>query len=110
MPTYSYECKKCGHTFDVFHSISQTPKMKCTECGGSTQRLMGTGGGIIFKGSGFYETDYKKKSNGSGNKSESTSSGTKGDSKGEGAAKSESAPAKTESSTPKSDKPAAKKE
>jgi len=72
VPTYTYQCKKCSHSFDVFHSITQDPKIKCTECGGAAKRLMGTGGGIIFKGSGFYETDYKKQSNG-GPKSEAKS-------------------------------------
>ncbi len=60
MPTYTYECQKCHHTMDVFHSMSETPRVKCSACGSSrTKRLLGTGAGIIFKGSGFYETDYK---------------------------------------------------
>ena len=62
MPTYDYECEKCGHVFEVFHSMSQTPEIKCEECGGATRKLIGAGAGIIFKGSGFYETDYKRKS------------------------------------------------
>lgn len=61
MPTYSYECGSCGHVFDVFHGMSAEPKVKCEECGKKCNRLMGTGAGIIFKGSGFYETDYKDK-------------------------------------------------
>lgn len=62
MPTYTYQCKKCGHTFDVFHAISASPRIKCESCGHrACTRLMGTGAGIIFKGSGFYETDYKDK-------------------------------------------------
>lgn len=60
MPTYTYECKKCEHTFDVFHAIHANPRVKCEECGGACKRLLGTGAGIIFKGSGFYETDYKR--------------------------------------------------
>ncbi|HEO69701.1 MAG TPA: zinc ribbon domain-containing protein [Candidatus Hydrogenedentes bacterium] len=60
MPTYTYECKKCGHTHAVFHPISATPRIKCEVCGGTCKRLLGAGAGIIFKGSGFYETDYKK--------------------------------------------------
>lgn len=77
MPTYTYECRKCGHTFDIFHSISATPRVKCEECGGGAKRLMGTGAGIIFKGSGFYETDYKKSKGGETKSSESKSSESK---------------------------------
>ncbi len=66
MPTYSYECKKCSHTFDLFHAITADPSVKCPECGSKCRRLIGTGAGIIFKGSGFYETDYKRNGNGSG--------------------------------------------
>ena len=61
MPTYSYECTQCGHVVDVFHGISAKRRVKCAECGGSCRRLIGSGSGIIFKGSGFYETDYKSK-------------------------------------------------
>ena len=61
MPTYTYECKKCGHEMDLFHSMTSTPRVKCEECGGACRRLIGRGAGIIFKGSGFYETDYKTK-------------------------------------------------
>lgn len=78
MPTYSYECKKCGHVEDVFHGISAKRRIKCEECGGSCRRLIGTGAGIIFKGSGFYETDYKTKSgkpSETESKSESSSEG-----------------------------------
>lgn len=61
MPTYEYECNKCKHKFDYFQSMKDEPLKKCPECGGKVERLMGRGSGIIFKGSGFYETDYKKK-------------------------------------------------
>ncbi|HDP34010.1 MAG TPA: zinc ribbon domain-containing protein [Candidatus Hydrogenedentes bacterium] len=61
MPTYSYQCKRCGHTQDKFHAMSAKPRVKCEQCGGPCLRLLGTGAGIIFKGSGFYETDYKRK-------------------------------------------------
>lgn len=61
MPTYSYQCKKCDSVQDVFHAMSAEPRIKCDSCGGGTKKLMGTGAGIIFKGSGFYETDYKEK-------------------------------------------------
>ncbi len=62
MPTYEYECTGCGHVFDVFHNMTAKPRIKCPECGGRTKKLIGAGAGIIFKGSGFYETDYKRKS------------------------------------------------
>jgi putative FmdB family regulatory protein len=60
MPTYEYECQKCGHQFEVFQSIKEAPKKACPECRGRVKRLLGTGAGIIFKGSGFYSTDYRK--------------------------------------------------
>ncbi|MBI4830113.1 MAG: zinc ribbon domain-containing protein [Candidatus Lindowbacteria bacterium] len=62
MPTYEYECNTCGHTVDVFHRMTEKPRVKCPECGNSTKKKIGAGAGIIFKGSGFYETDYKRKS------------------------------------------------
>lgn len=59
MPTYSYQCRKCDHVFDRFHGINAKPRVKCPECGGGCKRLLGAGAGVIFKGSGFYQTDYK---------------------------------------------------
>ncbi|MBN1344679.1 MAG: zinc ribbon domain-containing protein [Phycisphaerae bacterium] len=60
MPTYEYECGACGHSFEKFQSITARPLRKCPECGKSKlQRLIGSGAGIIFRGSGFYETDYR---------------------------------------------------
>jgi putative FmdB family regulatory protein len=59
MPTYDYECSKCGHSFEAFHSMSAEPIAKCPECKGKVRRLIGTGAGILFKGSGFYQTDYR---------------------------------------------------
>lgn len=61
MPTYSYECVKCEHTFEVFHQMSATPKIKCKACSAKCKKLIGTGSGIIFRGNGFYETDFKEK-------------------------------------------------
>jgi putative FmdB family regulatory protein len=60
MPTYEYECQKCGHRFELFQSIKDAPKKTCPECKGRVKRLLGTGAGLIFKGSGFYSTDYRK--------------------------------------------------
>jgi len=60
MPTYEYECKSCGHNFDLFQSMKDSSKRKCPKCKKMTlRRLIGPGAGIIFKGSGFYETDYR---------------------------------------------------
>ena len=59
MPTYDYKCTQCGHAFEVFHSMSAEPVSVCPECDGKVQRLIGTGAGILFKGSGFYQTDYR---------------------------------------------------
>jgi putative FmdB family regulatory protein len=60
MPTYDYECRACGKTFEVFQSIAEAPKKKCPACGkAKLQRLIGPGAGFIFKGSGFYITDYR---------------------------------------------------
>jgi len=60
MPTYDYICRQCGHEFELFQSITASPLRKCPKCGKQgLKRLIGTGAGIIFKGSGFYETDYR---------------------------------------------------
>jgi putative FmdB family regulatory protein len=60
MPTYEYECKKCGNTFDLFQSMADEPVKICPTCGGEVRRLINGGTGIIFKGSGFYINDSKK--------------------------------------------------
>lgn len=67
MPTYSYECDNCGHKFDLFQKITADPEKKCPNCNqDSLRRLIGAGAGIIFKGSGFYCTDYRSQSYNSG--------------------------------------------
>ncbi len=60
MPTYEYECKNCQHRFEEFQKITDAPLSKCPKCGGQLRRLITGGVGLIFKGSGFYVTDYKK--------------------------------------------------
>lgn len=94
MPTYEYACPKCGYTFEQFQSMSEAPLKKCPKCKKTgVKRLIGGGAGLIFKGSGFYITDYKGKKSG-------------GESTGGGSEK--SAPAKTETKTEsKPTKPAA---
>lgn len=63
MPTYQYECEACGHEFEALQSMTEAKLTKCPKCGKKKlARLIGSGSGMIFKGSGFYETDYKKKS------------------------------------------------
>lgn len=63
MPTYDYQCAACEHTWEEFQSITAKPKRKCPECGKlKAKRLIGTGAGVIFKGSGFYQTDYRSSS------------------------------------------------
>lgn len=62
MPTYEYVCKDCGHEWTELQAMSAKPTEKCPECGKkAAKRKISSGGGLIFKGSGFYETDYKKK-------------------------------------------------
>lgn len=59
MPTYDYKCTVCNHTFEVFQPMSAEPLKECPECRGNLKRIIGTGAGAIFRGSGFYQTDYK---------------------------------------------------
>lgn len=112
MPTYEYACSKCEKTFEVFQSMKDKPLTKCPDkaCQGRVKRLLGTGAGLIFKGSGFYITDYRSEGYKSAAKSESTASTAAPASSGEaggGAAKSEAKPAaqtgggKKESAKPK---------
>ena len=61
MPTYDYECTKCGKNFEFFQSMLEDPLRECPDCSSPLKRLIGNGAGIIFKGSGFYATDYKAK-------------------------------------------------
>jgi putative FmdB family regulatory protein len=95
MPTYEYECAKCGHAFERFQSMTDAPLKRCPKCRGKLRRLLGTGAGILFKGSGFYQTDYRSKSYKESASKESSSS-----------VKSE--PAKSDGGAKKDDKPAAK--
>ena len=61
MPTYEYECSSCGHAFERFESIKAGNRKKCPECGSRANRIISSGAAIIFKGSGFYQTDYRSK-------------------------------------------------
>ena len=62
MPTYDYKCKSCGNIFEVFQSMTADKIKVCPKCGGAVKRLIGAGSTPIFKGTGFYQTDYKNKS------------------------------------------------
>ena len=101
MPTYEYECDACGHAFEEFQYMSDAPLKKCPSCGKKKlNRLIGAGAGIIFKGSGFYETDYKRKESPKPASSEASSSA--GSAKKDAPAKTESKPAaKSDSSSAK---------
>ena len=59
MPTYEYQCQRCRKRSDVRQEITAKPLTKCAKCGGRLKRLMGSGGGLLFKGAGFYATDYR---------------------------------------------------
>ena len=108
MPTYDYECDGCGHTFELFQSFSEPVEKKCPECGKpKLRRLFGTGAAVVFKGSGFYQTDYRsdsykqgaEKDKPSESKSESKDdkkSESKSESKSEDKSSSEPKPAKSE--------------
>jgi putative FmdB family regulatory protein len=82
MPTYDYACQACDHQFEHFQSIKADPLDKCPKCGKKKlKRLLGAGAGLIFKGTGFYITDYKKKSGGGGDSKSGGESKSSGDSK-----------------------------
>jgi len=98
VPTYSYECVGCGHVVDVFHAMSAEPKIKCEQCGKKCRKLLGTGAGLIFKGSGFYETDFKDKK---GAPPEKAKSDIGSESKSEGASDKKAAPDKGKSAAKK---------
>ncbi|MBL8862243.1 MAG: zinc ribbon domain-containing protein [Planctomycetes bacterium] len=76
MPTYDYVCGACGHALEIFQSMTEAPKRKCPACGKSKlERRIGAGAGFLFKGAGFYLTDYRSKSYAEGAKQESAASG-----------------------------------
>jgi putative FmdB family regulatory protein len=114
MPTYDYECDACGHSFELFQSISEPVKKKCPECGQpKLRRLFGTGAAVVFKGSGFYQTDYRSDSykkaaekDKPAGEAKSDKSDTKSEAKSE--SKSESAPASTDGQKKEKKKPAKK--
>ncbi|HPE37167.1 MAG TPA: zinc ribbon domain-containing protein, partial [Spirochaetales bacterium] len=74
MPTYEYECRSCGHSFEVFQNMSDEPIKTCPECGKEVRRLIFGGSGVIFKGSGFYVNDSKGKNSAAGKDTKAPSS------------------------------------
>ena len=103
MPTYDYECDGCGHEFELFQGINDPVKRKCPECKKQKlRRLFGTGGAIVFKGSGFYETDYRSDSYKKGEKAAKESK-SKSDSKSESKSDSKSDSKKSKTKKPSSE-------
>ena len=101
MPTYGYRCPTCGHEYEKFQKISDSTRAKCPRCGKRGERLISGGVGIIFKGSGFYETDYKRA--GSAGAKEKTGSG--GDKPSEDTSKKNSSGADKSESSKSTDRP-----
>ena len=110
MPTYDYECEKCGYEFEEFQSITAPPITDCPRCKArnKVRRLIGSGAGIIFKGSGFYETDYRCDSYKKAAEADQPKTETKSDKKPEktDAPKTADKPKTTPGALNKSDKPA----
>lgn len=116
MPTYDYVCDACGHKFELFQSMTEPVKRKCPKCGAlKLKRLVGIGAGVIFKGSGFYETDYRSESYKKAADAEKSAAtpAKEGDSSAKSESKSsdatDSKPAKSETKKASTDKPAKKK-
>ena len=106
MPTYDYVCDACGHKFEEMQSFKADILKTCPKCAkDSLRRLFGTGAAILFKGGGFYETDYRSESYKSGAKKESDGQKPADKPAGDSAPAAPAAPA-AKSETPKSDKPA----
>lgn len=117
MPTYDYRCDACGHTFEEFQTMSAKPLRKCPKCAKlKLTRLIGTGAGFIFKGGGFWQTDYRSESYKAGEKAEAeavssaSKTETKTETKSDSTTKSD-APAKKDGAAAKAESaPAAKSE
>ena len=78
MPTYDYECSQCGDRFELFQKMTDNPLQECPKCKGKIQRLVGTGAGVIYKGAGFYTTEYRSDSYKKGEKAEKCPADTGG--------------------------------
>lgn len=108
MPTYDYECDQCGHKFELYQSINAEPEKKCPECGKrKLRRLIGSGAAVVFKGSGFYQTDYRSdsyKKSASKDSSESKKSSESKSDKKDGASKTKTASESSSKSSSESKK------
>jgi putative FmdB family regulatory protein len=108
MPTYEYECGACGHKFEKFQSIKAAPIRKCPECGKTkVRRLIGTGAGLLFKGSGFYITDYRADAYNKAAKADAPPSADTAAKPATGDAPATSKPAETKSESTPATRPAA---
>ena len=105
MPTYDYRCRKCGHRFELFHSIKDDTIKRCPRCKGRADRLISGGAGILFKGSGFYATDYRSSQYREKAKQERSGESGGGEKSGEGGADKPAKPEKPE----KPEKPSERK-
>ena len=112
MPTYDYECDACNHKFELFQSIMAEVEKKCPKCKKmKLRRLIGTGAAVVFKGSGFYQTDYRSDSYKKSAASDKSGSESKSDTKSESKSSESKPESKSESSSPESkssEAPAAK--
>ncbi len=103
MPTYEYECDRCAHTFERFQNMTDVPLKRCPKCKGKVRRIIGSGAGLLFKGSGFYITDYRNESYKNASKSEQSAS-----TGGEGGSAADKKTASTEPKGTKKKKPDSK--
>ena len=109
MPTYEYVCKACGHELELFQSMTDAPKRKCPKCGkNSLERKIGTGAAVLFKGSGFYQTDYRSESYKKAADSDKKPDSAKAESKPESKPESRPEPTKAKAEPEKKPKKAGK--
>jgi len=105
MPIYDFSCTACGHEFELFQSITEPVQKKCPKCGKlKLRRLFGTGAAVVFKGSGFYQTDYRSDSYKKAAEKDKPSSESKSDSKSESKKESKSSESKPAKDSGKSEK------
>ena len=110
MPTYEYRCPQCGNQFDKFQRMSEDPVAECPACGAEAERRLSAGAGLLFKGSGFYITDYRSEGYKKAAEGEKPTAAGKGESSGKSEGSSDksskgtdSAGSKSAGSTPKSE-------
>lgn len=102
MPTYDYQCSACGHEWELFQSMNDSPVKACPKCPKrKAKRLLGIGAGLIFKGTGFYETDYKNKSGGESKEDSGDSSSSSDSSDSSATSSDSSSDSSTSESKPK---------